>query len=703
MLPIDQNTSPAPTPTGLPPMPGLPQPVTLSSAVDEEVMRTLGARMKDKFTQYATSRRMAELKWTQNARQFLGIYDTDVLIPKEKSKAYPKLTRVKVVSIVSRLMNLLFPTVEKNWTLRASKVPNLPASIMQAVLNAAFTHAQETGIPLTEDLIEGFVVREATRRALNLEDEIEDQLSEIGGSKQLDYVALCRKVIYSGVMYGCGVAKGPFVRSQTQSRWTQNPAVPGAFILSEVSVDRPQYEFIRLWDYYPDMSAKTFASQEGQFIRHVMSRHQLRKLADDPAFMGDKIKEYLRDHTVGNYVRQTFETEIKAMGIHSNVNDQAGSKYEILEWNGYVSGKDLQAVGADVAEETLADDIEAVLWIIGDVLIRAEVNPWVELSPGEKVEMFHHFIFEEDETTLMGSGLPNIMRDSQMGVCTGTRMIIDNAAATCGPMLEINTQLMLPGQDITNISGFRNFYREGTGADAMAPAVRDITVENHVATLKSVVDMFLGFADTETFVGPATGGDMSKTPSEPLRSAAGASMFRGDAALPFKDILRNFDRFTQSLLNSIVSFNKQFNPREDIMGDAQVVPRGATSLMAKEMRGMTLDNLAQTLKPEEMAYLDKYEFIRERLAVRDVDLSALLVTREEADAIDARQSQAAQKQEADQAEMFKATLRELLAKTAKDLAQTDKNTAAADVARTNATLAIMEKGLNENEPKPTKK
>lgn len=682
------------TPSGLPTEPGLPAVTQLAPVIDQSSLQSLGIRMADKFKQYVTARRLAELKWTQNARQFLGIYDPDVAIPADRSKAYPKLTRVKVVSMVSRLMNLLFPTSEKNWTLQASPVPNLPASVMQGVLNEAFAHAQQNGIEATEELINGFVIREAQSRAADLEKEIEDQLAEIGGSRMIDYIAICRKVIYSGVMYGAGVARGPFVRSQTQSRWTRDP-VTQQFVLTTIDVKRPQFEFVSLWDYYPDMTAKNFASQEGQFVRHVMSRHQLRKLADDPSFMREQVLEYLRDHTTGNYVRQAYETELKAMGVHVNVNDQANSKYEILEWNGYVSAKDLSAVGVDVPEVNMADDVEAVLWVIGNTVIRAEINPWVEISPDEKVEMFHHFVFEEDETTLLGNGLPNIMRDSQMGVCIGTRMIFDNAGATCGPIIEINTDLARQDQDLQGVSGFKVFYREGTGVEATAPAVRELKVQGHIPELTSVVEMFTRFADTETFIGPATGGDMQKSASEPMRTAAGASMIRGDAALPFKDVLRNFDLFTQSVLESLVVFNKMLNDKPGLIGDAQVVPRGATSLMAKEMRGIALDNIAQTLLPEERAYLNSYEFVKERLAVRDIDLRAVLVTEEEAVAVKARQDEAAAKAAATQEEQIHAEIRKTLADAAKALTQSDKNTANADTLRVNAMLDTLEKGSKD--------
>ena len=44
-------------------------------------------------------------------------------------------------------------------------------------------------------------------------------------------------------------------------------------------------------------------------------------------------------------------------------------------------------------------------------------------------------------------------------------------------------------------------------------------------------------------------------------------MLRGDAALPFKDVVRAYDRFTQSVLLSLVQFNRKFNPKRAAAGD----------------------------------------------------------------------------------------------------------------------------------------
>lgn len=670
---------------------------------DFDKLKAVGMRLAKEFTRYETDRRLAELRWAKNARQFLGIYDpeVDAQIEKNRSKAYPKLTRVKCVSMLSRLMSLLFPTSEKNWTVDASPVPNLSEEDIQLVLGT-LQISTDPNTPLEDKMIEFAIVEFAKERSRNLEKEIEDQLVEIGGSRQVDYVSLCRKVLMSGIIYGMGVLKGPFVRMQTQRTWERQT---DGTITPKVSQEfRPQFEFVSIWDYYPDMAAKYLHQMDGQFQRVVLARHQLRELAERDDFFGDVIKKYLADHPKGNYKRRSYEAEIKAMGAQLNVNDQDGRKYEVLVWDGYISARELKNAGYDIPDGKMSDQIEAIVWTIEGEVIKADMNPWVLMEVEQKVNTYHHFIFEEDESMLTGNGLPNIMRDSQMAIASGSRMLIDNASVTCGPQLEVNTDLLRIDQDLTSIYAYKLWYREGMGQEAALPAIRNIQIDSHMDELLKVINLFREFADTETFISPATGGDMSKGPSEPFRTAAGASMLKGDAALPFKDVVRNFDLFTQSVLSSIVAFNLQFNPKKSIQGDHQVIPRGSSSLMAKEVRGMVLDNLSQTLSEEDKRYINPYELLRERLASRDIDVGVVLCDKEEAKRRDEAASEAAQAQKSQTDELLSAEVRKILAEAVKALTQSDKNSAAADAAQAktmmetmNASLGALEGGMKDEQ------
>jgi hypothetical protein len=675
--------------------PTAPAPVAepVQPVIDKEMLKRLGVKLARDFTDYEQDRRMAELQWTKNYRQYLGVYDPEIegQLAKDRSRAYPKLTRVKCVSMLSRLMNLMFPSGEKNWTIEASPVPNLDEADLAQVLAGV----QQQGQSVTNEMIEQAVVDFATQRARNLEKEIEDQLTCAGGSKLLDYVMMCRKVMMSGIVYGMGVLKGPMARPDVQRRWQQGP--DGVYRPLTVNTVMPQFEFVPIWDYYPDMSAKYLHQMDGQFQRVVMSKSQVRELADNPEFFGDVIKAYLADNPKGNYKEKPFESELRTMGVQTNVRQNDGRKYELLVWDGFLSADYLKAAGAVIPDDKMADSVKGIVWLLDGQVVRATLNPWLMLEEEERINTFHVFIFEEDDASLVGNGLPRVMRDSQMGVAAAVRMLLDNASVTCGPMLELNKALLEPGQDQKAIGAYQVWTRDDDSvATANVPALRNLEINGHLPELLKVQELFQTFADIETFVNPATGGDMQKGPSEPFRTAAGASMLRGDAALPFKDVVRNFDTFTQSVIGSLVAFNRHFNTKDSIRGDFQVVPRGSTSLIAKEVRGMGYDELARSLTPQEMLYVDWRKLLRERLSVRDMDLS-VMVNDAEAKRREDAQAQRQQSQDAQTAELMRAEVRKLLADAVKSLTQSDKNSAAAQTQIWNAILQGLEKNVTVDE------
>jgi hypothetical protein len=614
-----------------------------------------------------------------------------------RSRAYPKITRVKCVSMLSRLMNLLFPTDDKCWTVGSSPVPNLEQEDLQTVLDQVLSSAGPDGAP-SDEMIEQAIREFAKKRATRLELEIEDQMLELGGSRMLGYVALCRKVIESGVRYGMGVLKGPMIEEVTLRRWQKD--LNGRLMAVPYQAMRPRYEFVPLWDYYPDMAAKALTQMDGQFQRVVMSKHQVVMLSHRADFLKDQVDEFLRTHSTGNYVCKPFESELKAMGVQLNVTESQRNKYEAFIWQGYVSGRELHAAGAEIAEKMMDQDVQAQVWIMDNMVVKADIDPWSTLDTDGQVPMYHHFVFEEDESSITGNGLPNIVRDSQMGIAAATRMVMDNGSVQRN--FEVNTELLSMGQDTTSIQTDKIWYRSDTNpATINVPAVRNIDLPMHLPEMQAIVKLFQDFADQETFVGAATGGDMQRGPSEPFRTAAGASMIRGEAALPFKDVVRNFDIFTESVIGTLINFNKIFNTNPELRGDFKPIARGATSLIAKEVLGIQLDNLSQTLSPEEKKYVSMRELARARVRVRDLTVQDLIYDDAKCDAIDAATQQAQQAQQDQMNKMVEAQVREILANTLNKIAQAGKNTAAADATEANVILTALEKGIDPNAIKPT--
>lgn len=667
--------------------------------IDKEQVKALGYNLSKLYMQYRSDRRIQELRWTRNLRQYLGFYDPEVekTLSPERSRAYPKITRVKCIGLLSHVMDLMFPGDDKNWTLKARPSPDMSIEDVKAAIaesvqrdtEANGGQAPEVDLPY----VMGAVQDLADKRAADLAVVIEDQLEELGGDQSYDYVALNTEVVSSGILYGIGLLVGPYAREVKTTKWSldANKVPVGRTVTSYL----PQFEWMNVWDFYPDMSARRLEDGDGWFSRRVMSRAQVRELADRPDFFPDVIEKYLAAHTIGNYRPEPFETELRAMGVKVNVNEMKieTTKYEVIIWRGKVSGNYLRMAGVDVASDKLADDVDAEVWLLDGYVIKATMNPWVAINAN--VKMLHYFIFDKDDTAPIGFGLPNVLRDTQMSISASARMLLDNASVTCGPITEINTNLLRADQDLSSFGAFKVFYRDDDEPTAQWPAVRSVEIDAHLAELEQIINMFMKFADIETFVGPAAGGDMTQLPSEPMRNAAGASMLLGRASLPFKQIIRNYDRFTQSVIESLVQFNRKFNPSQAPAGEYDVIARGATSLMAKEFRGMQVDSLAASLQPDDLPHVNRRKLLEARFAVRDLT-EMLLPESEAARNVAAAAAQASQ-QSQQQQEFVEANTRKLLSDAFKNIAQGNKNQAGANVQMVEAALKILEEGLRNGD------
>lgn len=670
--------------------------------INSSVLRNLGAKYKALFDRFASERLPAEQRWLRNLRQYLGVYDPEIerQLPPNRSRAYPRLTRMKCVSMLSRIMNLMFPGNEDNWELGASPSPSMSPDMVAQAVAALIDERKAGGLPadLTQDLVDEAVRKLADKQAVKLSLLIKDQLLELGGDQTVDWVGLNRKVCDSGIKYGIGVLEGPYIRKVEQSGWVL--VADGGFQPVSKTIYKPQYDHLVVWDFYPDMGART-PPGEGYFTRKVLGRAALRKLANRPDFFEREVKQVLINCPGGNYKAKTWETELKTMGVSVHTQQQSNlasgrEKYEVIIWKGPVSAATLQEAGADVPEEFLADDVDAELWMVDNYVIKAEINPWRKL--GKAVQTVHIFGFDEDDTSPISQGLPNIVRDSQLSICAATRMTLDNAAVCCGPNLEVNTTLLRADQDLTSVQPYKIWYRDDDGISTQYPAVRRVEIDGHLAELQSLVKMFLDFAEIETFIGPSTGGDMTKVPSEAMRTAAGGSMLRGDAALPFKDIVRNYDSFTQSVIWSLVKFNNVYNPEEAPEGDYDVIARGATSLIAKEVRGIQIDTLSQTLTPDELDHVDERKFVEAKFASRD--LQGMLVSAGDAKRRKEIKAQVAAQQKEQQDRMIEAEIKKLFTEAFKNVSQGQKNAATADKTSVDAAVALVTAG-DENDTEGT--
>ena len=408
---------------------------------------------------------------------------------------------------------------------------------------------------------------------------------------------------------------------------------------------RPYYSTLKAWDVYPDLSAQTWDTQEGLFVRKAYSRQGLRALAKRSDFLSDEINEYLREHTSGNYKARGFEAELNSIKQTDQTTASTEVRqFEVIRWYGYISAQELADIGVTVPGTALGKDILADIWLLGEVVIKADTAPF-----GDKVsDMFHAFIPEEDEDgPLTGSAKVETLRDSQMKICAIDRAIMDNMADSASSIKEVNDDLLDTSRNVGKISGGMTIHRHGDGNEANYPAIRIYDIPNHTSELLALRDNFVRVFDTESHLQSWTMGDAQPL-GEAFRTSNNMSMMRAGGDMVTKDDVRSFDRFVKSFIGSLVKWNMEFNEKADIKGDFQVMPKGNLSLVAKEVRGAALDQLNGTLTDRERTQLDEREMLQDRLLSRDLP-SKYLLPKKEAEAklaqYDQNQARAAQVQQ----------------------------------------------------------
>jgi hypothetical protein len=195
----------------------------------------------------------------------------------------------------------------------------------------------------------------------------------------------------------------------------------------------------------------------------------------------------------------------------------------------------------------------------------------------------------------------------------------------------VNWQLMHEGTDLNSFYPRKIWYRDGRGIEAQYPAVRVYNIESHIEELGKISDIFMNFADQETCLPTWMIGD--KVNNENSKQTSGR---QAEILVSIKDVVKNFDTFTEQVMRDLYSWNMEFNPREDIKGDFQCKPRGVSSLVIKEIRMAALANLKNTMQPEDWPYIPRREFLAETLKAHDIKID--LRSEEEAQKIIAQQT-----------------------------------------------------------------
>lgn len=554
-----------------------------NSASDTDKMAKV---IRDRFFEAENARREVEQRWLKDLRQYRGQYDPEILsrIGKNRSKAYIRITRNKVKTVDSRLIDLLLPANnEQNWSIKPTVLPQLDAGTME---NIVMTMQQSGAQNVTREMIDAAILKYADSRAAAMSKVIADQLS------QMNYRDTMRSVIHSGNLYGSGILKGPMVMLGKAKQYQQIEKSAGGYKWELKVTDQllPYIENVPVWDFYPDMTATCLEDCRYIIQRHKLNKKQLLELSKRTDFMSDKIAEYVEHQRDGDWEDKDFDTHLKEIGDRSTNSwneKKSGRKYELIEYWGYMDAQDLEDLGAEVPENLRGEiEIASNVWVLGNKVIKASISHLSEIQ-----WPYYLYYYDKDETSIFGEGIPAILRDVQDLINSAFRAMLDNAAITAGPQFEVNLDLLAEDEDPTDIHPLKVWLRTGEGADAAQEAVKVKNITSHTPEFLQMCQAFETYADEVTTIPRYMWGE--STPGIG-RTASGMSMLMGSANITIKDQVKNFDDgVTTKFISGMYHWNMKFNTDADIKGDFDIQAEGTSSLIAKEVYSQALMQFAQ--------------------------------------------------------------------------------------------------------------
>lgn len=586
----------------------------------------LVAFVEGRYRRSKDAREPDERRWLQAFQNFRGVYGQEVqFMETEKSRAFIKITKTKVLAAFAQVMNILFSGNKFPIGVEPSPVPDgIAESVHIDPKDPEAQMAQMQGAgggapmaptarpdildklgPMRKTLEKvkdkvkdgpgltpsALTWEPAKMAAKKMEKQFQDQLFESHAEKHL------REFGFELCLFGHGVFKGPFAKDKEYSKWSET----GDYIPTIKTV--ADFNSVSIWNSYPDPDATNIPDSEFFIERHKMTKSGLRALKKRPHFRAKSIDLAIAEGY--NYTQEYWEDAL---------NDNKGldeiQRYEVLEYWGNADSDFEEFTDLEIPKQFKGkDQVQVNIWICNGHILRVVFNPF---TPARIP--YHACPYELNPYSFFGIGVAENMMDTQLLMNGFIRMAVDNAVLSSNLIFEVNETNLVPGQDLRMYPG-KVIRTEGQ----LGTSLNSVKFDNVTQECLMMFDKARQLADESTGIPSYAHGQGGVQGIG--RTASGMSMLMGAAAQNIKEVVRNIDDYLLvPLAQALFAFNMQFNFDKDFIGDLQVVARGTESLMRNEVRSQKLMQFMQiTGNPMDAPFVKRDYILRELAESLDLE------------------------------------------------------------------------------------
>lgn len=559
----------------------------IADVESEELRDALAVYVKDRFEEAYRHKRNTGIteRLLRNLRANKCMYQPDeIALLGPFNDVYMGIEALKARAAVSWLNDIILNNIDAPFSIDATPNPELSEDQREHVIDTLLRELPTMGDvqQLRERALSLKSValnvakkesEEATKRMTSL---ITDQLYEG------DWYEAFGAYIENLAVYPTAFLRGPVVVQRKTGVWNGNTF---GVKNKDVTVCRT----IDTFNAFPSPTSTT--TQNGDyFIEKVdFSFSDIHNLIGLQGFDDKQVRECLAAYPEGFELNLFSDAERDMLeDIDQGLLTKRRS-IETIIYNGRIPGQFL--IDHGVLVDDPQKEYEAEVWVAGYYTLRAILNPDpLGMRPIDGTS------YRKIVGSIWGQSVIDLVYDIGRICRASCRALVRNMSYSSGPMGEVVSERVADAQDPTQIEPYKIALvgpdLSGTGA----PAYRFHNVGSVAGELIAVFERFLKQAD-----------DVSGIPAYVLgnpqvagagRTLGGLSMLMANAAKGIKNVQLNIDRdVITPYITRLFNRNMKLSKDKSIKADAQVVARGATGLLQKELSQARLTEILQLLTP----------------------------------------------------------------------------------------------------------
>jgi hypothetical protein len=558
----------------------------VAPVMQEEIQDDLARYVRSAFIEAEMYRRVSgvEERLLRALRARRYVYDPEDAGLVGAIDVYIGLTALKCRAAESWINDILLSAIDKPWTLSPTPIPELPPWMKEQVVDALELELQQSGVP--EDLrarakqLKDAALKYAREKAKSacdgMELKIEDQLLEG------DWRPAFAEFIQDFCTFPAAFMRAPVIENKRRLEWNGKKVVEK---VDTIYVSRR----ISPFDAYPSMESTT--PQNGRFFieRRKIQMDELHLCLGLQGFNDETIRTVLE-----KYANTGFEEQLRPDYQRKFLQDTFTptldrKTLDLIIYNGKIPGKYL--IERNILVKDPEAQYECEIWTINNYTVKAVINPY----PLQARPIFSSS-FVKVPGALWGEGLADILRDTQRVVNSAARSIVRNMSYSSGPVGEVDVDRLTAGEIPDEVFPYKLYHVETDPTGKGNPAYRWFVIPTVVPELLQVWDKFSQIADDLSGVPPYIMGNTQVQGAG--RTMGGLSMLMANAAKGIKNSILNLDRdVIEDVITFYYNMNMRFDDDPDIKADVQVIARGATGLLQRELAQAKTLELLQALTP----------------------------------------------------------------------------------------------------------